>query len=157
MKPMPGSWTAPRLSISLSSWRISSPTRSGRWLIAHVGAPSRGAWRAIKACPAMHPQRLREEIDFRSRDQARLDAFNLVGHRRQLALDVLPGGRNRDDAKSGTLPQVVMLDLGDRDVELLQTVLDRSQDHPLVLQGLRVRDVQLDGKQRDDHNSIRDS
>src|SRR5688500_3891386 len=32
MKPMPGSWTAPRLSSSLRTSRIWSPTRSGRWL-----------------------------------------------------------------------------------------------------------------------------
>ena len=58
--------------------------------------------------------------------------------------DVLFGVGKRDYADSGTLPDVVKVQLGDRDIELVaQPVLQAAEDLTLVLEGAGVRDVQL--------------
>ena len=50
-------------------------------------------------------------------------------------------------AEAGPLPEVVVLDLGDRDVELRQPVLQPAQHHALVLQRLGAGQEQLDRQQ----------
>ena len=60
--------------------------------------------------------------------------------------------RDGHHAKTGTLPEVLMLDFRHRDVERPQPILHAAQHHPLVLQRTSPGDVQLEGEQRDDHD-----
>src|SRR5688500_2405510 len=139
MKPIPGSCTVPRLSISLSSWRIWSPTRSGR-------------------CPcAMAPPptiQLGQELDLRARHQPWLHAVDLVGRCRKLPFDLLGRRRHGHDAQPRTLPEILMVHFGNRHVELLQPVLHAPEHHPLFFQGMRVRNVELDVQDGYSHAEI---
>ena len=52
--------------------------------------------------------------------------------------------------RRGTLPEVVVFDLGNGDVELLDAILDAPQHHALLFQRPGARDVELDGEMADD-------
>jgi hypothetical protein len=56
------------------------------------------------------------------------------------------GVRDGHDSQARALPQILMLELGDGDIELLETVLDSPEHHALVLERLRVWNVDLDVK-----------
>src|SRR6266851_6233942 len=77
---------------------------------------------------------------------------NLLQHFPQVLLFI----RYRDDPDHRPLPRVVMLQLRHRHVEVpAQLILQAAQNLPLVLQRLRVRDVQLEGEQTDRHQQLR--
>jgi len=59
-------------------------------------------------------------------------------------------GRHGFVAEEEPTPGMV-LDLGDRHVELLEAVLDPAEHHALVLERVRVRNVQFDVEDRDAH------
>ncbi|HMD34533.1 MAG TPA: hypothetical protein VKH42_06180, partial [Vicinamibacterales bacterium] len=87
---------------------------------------------------------LRKELDVRAGNQSGLDALDFVGDRRELAVGVRFVGADRHDRQPCALPQVVVFDFGDRDVEFLQAILDPPQDHAFVLQRLAAGHVQFD-------------
>ena len=64
----------------------------------------------------------------------------------QLALRERFAARDRHHAKTGTLPEVLVLQFRHRDVERPQPILHAAQHHPLVLQGPSPGDVQLEGQ-----------
>ena len=70
---------------------------------------------------------------------------------RQLAVGVLLIRADGHHGQSRALPEILMLDLGHRHVELLQPVLDAPEHHALVFQRSRSGHVEFDGKQRNDH------
>ena len=63
-------------------------------------------------------------------------------------------GGDGHHCEGGALPEVVVADLGDADVELLGAVLHAAQDHPLVLQRLRERKVEGDGQEHHGHRLV---
>ena len=79
-----------------------------------------------------------------SRDQSWFDAVDFIGGRRQRLFDVIVGRRDGDDAERCALPEVLMLDLGNGDVELLQAILHAPKHHSFVLQRLQIRQVHVD-------------
>src|SRR5260370_4677526 len=84
------------------------------------------------------------------------DAVRLVQNPLQRFLQVLLFIRYRDDPDHRPLPRVVMLQFRHRHVEVpAQLILQAAQNLPLVLQRLRVRDVQLEGEQTDRHQQLR--
>ena len=82
------------------------------------------------------------------RDQPRLDAFDLVERPRSAISSTMSRRRDGDDAEPGALPEILMRDLGDGDVELPQPILHPPQHHALVLQRLRIGQVELDASSR---------
>src|SRR2546421_8035776 len=90
-----------------------------------------------------------EELDLCPNDQPRLNPLDLVRGGSELAIRVRLIGADRHHRQRRPLPEILVLDLGDRDVEFLQTVLHAPEDHPLVLQRLRTRHVKLDGQEAD--------
>src|SRR2546425_12810206 len=71
-------------------------------------------------------------------------------------LDVALFVRERDDADDRALPHIVVIELRHRHVEMTaQTVLQAAEHLPLVLQRLRIGDVQLEGEQADWHGRLR--
>ena len=71
--------------------------------------------------------------------------------RGKLAVSVLFVIGNGDDAEAGPLPEVVVLDLGNGDVEFPDAVFDAPEHHPLLFQRPGAGNVELDGKMADDH------
>src|SRR5262245_30493447 len=114
-KPMRGSLTS-RSSRRATSSRIRSASRSVRVLI---GASGSG-----------------QVLDVAAQDLARCAPLDLLLDGRE---GLLQRGVRRGDAhdpQRGPLPQVLVLDLGDRDVVMLaQPVLEAAQDHALLLEG----------------------
>ena len=92
-----------------------------------------------------------QKFQFGPRNQPGLGPFDFVDDGSQLTVGMWLGCRYRDDPKAGALPEVLMLDLGDRHVELPETIFDAAQDHSLVLERLGARNVELDGQQTDNH------
>jgi hypothetical protein len=91
-------------------------------------------------------ERLRKELDFGSGDQTGLDPFDLVRHRRQLAIRMRLIGADGHYRQSRSLPQILVLDFGDCDVELLDPIFDASDDHALVFQRMGPGNVKLDSQ-----------
>src|SRR2546430_11145288 len=64
--------------------------------------------------------------------------------------------RNRDNPDDRSLPGVLMLQLRHGHIEIPpQLILQAAQNLPLVLERLRVRDMQLEGEQTDRHERLR--
>src|SRR5215203_4316590 len=120
----------------LTSARIWSATRSALdpWPINKINSP--------------------QELYFSTRNQARFHSFDFVHNRRQLPIGVLFVVRHRDDAQPRSLPEIVVLDLSDGNVEFSDAVFDAPQHHPLFLQRSGARNVKLDGEVADDHCQI---
>src|SRR4029453_18318386 len=123
---MPGSWTSLK-SNALISWRICSPTRSGRvpWGMSA------------------------KELHLALRDEIGLEPLDLRHDRRERLFGDRIGRGHRHHRQSGALPDILMGDLGDGDIERAQSIFQPPQYHSLVLQGLRRRKVELEGEQSD--------
>ena len=78
-------------------------------------------------------------------------AHSAVDEAGELPVGVSLVRAHRHDCQPCPLPEVVVLDLGCRHVELLQPVLDPPKHHALVLQGPGTGQMQLDGEQADNH------
>src|SRR6185437_16992669 len=64
------------------------------------------------------------------------------------ALEVVTRIGDANHAESGALPQISVVQFRDRHVELgPQAVLQAAQDLPLILQGMRTFDAQLEGEE----------
>src|SRR5207244_5354872 len=74
--------------------------------------------------------------------------------RRELAVRVRRVGADGDDGQRGALPQILVLDLRHRDIELLEAIFHAAEHHSLVFQGLRAVDVQFDGEKSYDHTEF---
>src|SRR5688572_6338645 len=110
-KPMPGSCTS-RASSVASSWRISSPTRSGR-----------------------DPCGISAEVfHLALHDEARLDAVDFPEGRRQRLAGHVLGAGDGHDAEARALPEILVRDFSHGDIEGLEPILDATQHHSLVLQ-----------------------
>src|SRR6266850_240985 len=127
--PMRGSRTSP-VRNAPTTCRISSPTRSGRWLGRFMSEIARA--------------RVHDAGAVRAGDQP----VRLAQH----ALGVAPVGAHHRRGELGPLPQLLVCRLGDRHVEpVVQPVLEALQHDALVLEGLARRQVQLPDDQPDDH------
>src|SRR5439155_8835956 len=123
-KPIRGSRTCSVRNAATVS-RISSASRSGRWL----------GRRAIS-------KKARAGVDHPCAGVARDQPVRLP----QDALGVAAVGAHHADAQLGALPQVVVIGLGGGDVEpVVQPVLQALQHVSLVLASLAAREAQLPG------------
>ena len=67
---------------------------------------------------------LSQELYFSSGDEAWLEPLNFAHHGCELAIGVFFIVRNGDHAQARALPEIVIFDLGNSDVELSEAVLD---------------------------------
>ena len=102
-----------------------------------------------------NPDRLRQPLDLAPQEQTRLHTLDF-GHDglertfRDLLVDA-----DRHNTETGTLPQVVVRDLGDRDVEPTHSILQPPEHRALILQGAGAGEMQFDGEEPDDHRARR--
>jgi hypothetical protein len=62
--------------------------------------------------------------------------------------------REANDANLGTLPSILVVELGDGHVEpRSQTVFQAAQDLAFVLKGMSIRDIDFQGQQTDRHDT----
>ena len=91
-----------------------------------------------------------QKLYLSSGDQSRLQPFDLVDDGGKLLVRVPLVVRHGDDAERAALPEILILDLGDGDVELLDPIFDAPQHHPLVFQRSGAGNVELDREETDD-------
>src|SRR6266536_102955 len=129
--PLRGSRTFP-VRNSPTACRISSPTRSGRWLGRFMSEIAR--------------TRVHDAGAVRAGDQA----VRLAQH----AFGVDPVGAHHRGGQLRPLPQVVVRRFGDRDVEpVMEPVLEALEHGTLVLERLARREVQLPRDDPHDHGT----
>src|SRR2546422_3757270 len=138
--PMRGSRTSRNRRREISPL-MRSDTRSVRVLTASPGAG-----------PAGLPGASGEVLDLATQDLAGDLAFDLALDRRKGLLQGQAGRRDSDDPQRGALPEILMIDLGDRNVVMpAQAVFEAAQDLPLFLKRTNGGQMGLDDAQRDGH------
>jgi hypothetical protein len=97
------------------------------------------------------PRSSGEKLDVGSSDEAWFDPLNLIRDSGQLPVCVLLIGADRNHCQASALPEIVVPDLRNRDVELLHPVLDAAEHHALLFQRLRAGNEKLQGEESDNH------
>ncbi|HUC74206.1 MAG TPA: hypothetical protein VMS04_02905 [Vicinamibacterales bacterium] len=100
-------------------------------------------------------QELSEEFGLGPGDQTRLEPLDFSRDRRQLAVGVLLVRADGDDGQPRALPQILVIDLRNSDIEFLEPILDPPDDHTLLFERPGAGDMELDGKKADDHVPVR--
>src|SRR2546422_2233660 len=119
--PMRGSRTSRRRRREISPL-MRSDTRSVRVLTASPGAGVAG-----------RPGASGEVLDLAAQDLAGDLAFNLPLDRRKGLLQGQPRRGDSDDPQRGALPEILVIDLGDRNIIVpAQPVLEAAQNLPLL-------------------------
>ena len=85
-------------------------------------------------------------------DKSRISPFDLLDHRVQRVLDPCLRLSHGDDGETCTLPEILVIDLRDGNVQLPEPVLDAAQDGPLVLERPCARKVKLEREEPNDRH-----
>src|SRR6058998_2523517 len=135
-----------RSRIWLSSIRNCSSMRSIRllciWLLLASGLPAAGP-----PTPRLY------NLDVCLNHALRRDSFGFIGCFLEYLLQEAFVRSHSDHAHLSALPQLLMVYFGNRNIKLRpQPVLQAAYDHPLILQGMGVGNVNIQREQCDDNH-----
>src|ERR1700733_13344 len=128
-----------------------------RDLLAHAFMTVIRGWTHSGSPAALVAPHFLNDLEFLSYQKRAEDAIGFVQNLLQQFLNIPLFIGQRYNAHHRPLPQIVMIQLRDSHVNLpSQLILQAAKHLPLVLQRLRVRDVQLEGKQADRHERLQE-
>src|SRR5207244_9109311 len=126
------------------------------WLLLASGPPA-GSLRNVASRPLYYrpvpPTPRLYNLDVCLNHALRRDSFGFIGCFLEYLLQEAFVRSHSDHAHLSALPQLLMVYFGNRNIKLRpQPVLQAAYDHPLILQGMGVGNVNIQREQRDDNH-----